>query len=527
MLNVTNQNAQSEVLAFLADPAAHGLKHGEVTHIRTHISEVFVAHDRVLKVKRGVRYAFVDFSTLAARHAACEAELRLNRRTAPEIYLGVVAVRRTESGKLVIDEPGRPAVGEPVEWAVLMNRFDERLTFDRLAEENALRPRWIDDLVDRIITMHAGAEIHGAPYGGRQGIEDIIDENAYDMTNHPVCFAVERVATLIAAQKKLLAANEHLLDQRQNAGHVRRCHGDLHLANVVLWQGRPTIFDCIEFSEKIAIIDVMYDFAFLLMDLDVRGLRKLSNRALNRYFGRQGNPEILSALPLMMSLRASVRAKVTAMAISAAKDATEAAQRARQVEHLLTAAECFAGPAPRPCLIAIGGLSGTGKTTLAAGLSPYLGRPPGALILRSDIIRKRLAQVLPEQRLPQEAYTPDCNRQVYETILCEASAGLAAGQWVIADAVFSRESERRSIEAVAAAANVHFVGIWLEAPSSTLTERVEKREADASDATAEVVSRQLSQDIGPIEWNRLDASTEPKAVLTKAFTILPEEYRSP
>ncbi len=527
MRNVTTDDAQSEVVAFLADPATYGLSHGEVAHLRTHISEIFIAGDRVLKVKRAVRYAFVDFSTLEARHAACEAEFHLNRRTAPEIYLGVVAVRRGVAGELVLDHPGRPAVGEPVEWAVVMRRFDEQQTFDRLAGEQALRPEWIDDLVDGMIAMHAGAEIYGAPYGGRKSLEDVIGENAIDMAAQPACFAAERVEALIAAQRNLLAINADLLDGRRDRGHVRRCHGDLHLANVVLWRNRPTIFDCIEFSDRLAVIDVMYDLAFLLMDLEVRGLRSLANKALSRYLGRQGEPEVLSALPLMMSLRACVRSKVTAMAIPGAKDAAEATRRTMLVEHLLEAAERFAAPAPRPCLVAIGGLSGTGKTTLAAGLAPELGRSPGALILRSDVIRKRLAQVPPERRLPEGDYTRNRNRQVYDTVYNEAAAGLAAGQCIVVDAVFSREPDRRSIEAVAAAAKVDFLGIWLEAPGPALKERVAKRAADASDATAEVIARQLAEETGPIGWIRLDASSESNAVLGKALARLPDKYRSP
>lgn len=520
---------QSEVLEFLADPLTHGFREGEVQRVRTHISEIFLVGDRALKVKRAVRYAFVDFSTLAARRAACEAEIRLNRRTAPEIYLHTVAIRRGDAGRLSLDMPGHEKAGEPIEWAIVMRRFDERLTLDRLAEQGALRSEWIDALVDAVIDMHRGAETYGRLYGGRGGLEKIIDENAIDMAAFPDSFAPPRLKALIVAQRKLLTANANLLDARREAGLVRRCHGDLHLGNIVLWRERPVIFDCIEFSDDIAIIDVMYDLAFLLMDLDTRGRRDLANRALSRYLGRQSGVEILAALPLMLSLRAAVRAKVTAMTIAGSSNPSDTAPNAARAEHYFQAAERFAAVAPQPCLVAVGGLSGTGKTTLAAALAPELGRAPGALLMRSDVIRKRLADVPPEQKLPENAYTRDNTRRVYETVYREAMAALSAGQCVILDAVFGREHERRACEAVAAAAGIKFIGVWLEAPGATLKSRIVHRishDSDASDATPEVVSLQMSYDLGPITWARLDASMTSEAVLNKARQLMPNSSTS-
>lgn len=512
---------QSVALAFLAKGSTHGLRGAEPMRVRTHISEVFLVGDRALKVKRAVRYAFVDFSTLGARRAACEAEIRLNRRTAPDIYLGVGSVRRDQAGRLSFDKSGRADAGEPIEWVVVMRRFDERLTFDRLADQRALRADWIDAVVDGVIDLHEGAETFGAPYGGRDGPARLIAENSADMATLRDNFSTERLDALIGAQHARLAACTDLLDSRRAAGQVRRCHGDLHLGNVVLWRDHPTIFDCIEFSDHIAIIDVAYDLAFLLMDLEIRGLRALANRAASRYLGRQGGMEVLAALPLMMSLRAAVRAKVTAMTIATAKTAEEASRYAEQAERFFRAAARFVEPAPPPCLIAVGGLSGTGKSTLAGALAPELGRAPGALWLRSDVIRKRLAQVPPERRLPEAAYTEESNRRVYETLLREAGLALAAGQHVVVDAVFGREQERRACEAVARAAGVTFLGFWLEAFGDALKERVARRTADASDATPDVVARQLTYDTGPIAWSRLDSSPTAAVVLENARALLP------
>lgn len=515
-----NDTDQSEVFAFLANPASYRFNPAKVTRVSTHIAEVFLAGERVFKVKRAVRYAFVDFSTLTARREACRSEVELNARTAPEIYLGVAAVRRGPDGQLALDEVGKPVSGEPIEWLVVMRRFDEKLTFDKLADQGSLRPEWIDALIDNVIALHSEAGVRGAPHGGSDGLQRIIDENAADMADYPDVFQPKRSAALLDAERGLLAANADLLNRRRDAGFVRRCHGDLHLGNVVLWRDHPTLFDCIEFSDQIATIDIAYDLAFLLMDLEVRGLRPLANRALARYFGRQGGIEVLSALPLMLALRAGVRAKVTAMALAGVGDRSEAAQMTETIERFMAAAERFIAPASPPYLIAVGGLSGSGKTTLAAALAPLLGRAPGALLLRSDVLRKRLGGKRPEQRLHATAYTPEANDAVYRSLMAEAAAALSAGQCAVVDAVFAREAERQAIEEVARAAGMKFRGFWLAAPAATMMERVADRPADASDATPEVVHRQTGYDTGPITWARIDAGQGPQAVLEQAKTLL-------
>lgn len=507
---MTERDPQEEIFAFLGDPATHGLSE-PVGRVRTHVAEVFLAGDLVYKVKRAVRYAFLDFSGLEARREACEAELRLNARTAPEIYLAAVPITREADGRLRLS-----GEGEAVEWAVKMRRFNETQTLDRLADRGELRPEWIDALVDAAVDLHTSAEVRPAPFGGAEGLRQIIDENAEDMGQLAEVFEPGRVARLIAAKRTALGANAEMLDARRAAGLVRHCHGDLHLGNVVLWHGRPTPFDCIEFSESISCIDVAYDLAFLLMDLEVRGLRPLANRALTRYFGRQAGGEVLSALPLMLALRASVRAKVTAMALAGLEEAREAQQLRETALRFFTAAEGFLSEAPEPSLVAVGGLSGSGKTTLAAALAPRIGRVPGALHLRSDLIRKRLAGVAPEERLPPESYTPESNREVYDTLLREAATALAAGQSVIADAVFARPEERGEVGEVACKAGVGFQGLWLDAPAEALRGRVEARLGDASDATTQVVDRQLRYQLGEIGWKRIDAASGTEEVARKA-----------
>jgi len=269
---------------------------------------------------------------------------------------------------------------------------------------------------------------------------------------------------------------------------VRRCHGDLHLRNICLLDGKPTLFDCLEFSDALASIDVLYDLAFLLMDLEHRGLTDFANLVLNRYLDLTDEDDGLPAMPLFLSLRAAIRAHVTATAMDQAAHAESTLDMAAEARRYLDLAAQLLRPRPRR-LVAIGGLSGSGKSTLAAALAPGI----GARVLRSDVIRKHLFGVAPETRLPASAYAPEVSHRVYETLGEKAAAALAAGYSVIIDAVSLKPEERRSFAPVAEAAAVPFWGLWLAAPASTMEARLRARRHDASDASPEVLTQQLRQ----------------------------------
>lgn len=528
---------QSEAIAFLADPRNHG--GAPIERIDTHGAVVVLAGDRAYKLKRAVRFSYMDFSTLALRKRACEAELALNRRTAPALYLGVEPIVRMPSGALAFGEQGGADLSSPkrsrfsfaqagrpiVDWVVVMRRFDEEALFDRLAARGALDAATMTALADEILRFHAAARPR-PEYGGAEGMEWVMGGNDQGLREAgPNVFEAEKVVRLRELANAALERVRPLLDARRASGLVRHCHGDLHLRNICLFEGRPTIFDAIEFNDRIACIDVLYDLAFLLMDLDHRGLPGLGNLVFNRYLsegGRYnglGDLKGLAALPLFLSCRAGVRAQVEAAAAAAQPDAAAARAMIEEAGAYLDRALRYLDP-PAPRLIAIGGLSGTGKSTLAHALAPLIGAFPGAVLLRSDVIRKHLLGKGALQRLGPEGYTTEMTARVYERMREQARMALAAGRSVIADAVHGKLSEREAIEAVARAAGAGFDGLWLEASTAVLEARVVTRAADASDATVDVLRRQLGYGTGNIAWPRIDASGAGESVLARVRAAL-------
>jgi aminoglycoside phosphotransferase family enzyme/predicted kinase len=503
---------QSAAVAFLSSPSAHGGNPVEV--IETHGAYVFLAGDHAVKMKRAVWFPFMDFSTLERRRRFCEAELRLNRRTAPDLYRAVLPVTRAADGTLALDGDG-----EPVDWVVIMQRFDQDTLFDRLAQREALTVTLAETLADAIAAFHADAE-RMPNVDAAAAVRSTIHGNAASLrswTGKPFAAeAVDRVADRVAA---LYEGVRPLLGSRAAGGFVRLCHGDLHLRNICLVDGQPTLFDCIEFNDAFAAIDVIYDLSFLLMDLEHRGLRKIANVVLNRYLARTGDYEGLGALQLYLCLRAEIRAHVSAATAAAHHDAASSKRDQEEAQSYLDLCERLSEPAS-PALIAIGGLSGSGKTTLAHALAPDIGAAPGAVAIRSDVLRKRRFGVDLFAKLPQDAYTRDVSRHVYEELYALAGDALAAGVSVMADGVFRNREERDAIRAVADAAGVPFVGIWLDVSAGTQDERLVARTHDVSDATVEIGRAQREKAVTVADWSRLDSDVGVAALCEAAAPLI-------
>jgi predicted kinase len=389
------------------------------------------------------------------------------------------------------------------------------MLFDELAKAGQLSASAMRELAGHIAAFHQSADPR-FELGGAAALGAVIEINHHClMAARGESFAAERIAEVRRASLARLAAVGDVLDRRRTEGKVRHCHGDLHLRNVCLFQGRPTLFDCLEFSDELASVDILYDLAFLLMDLEHRGLTDFANLVLNRYLDLTGEDDGLAAMPLFLSSRAAIRAHVTGTAMERTVRPEIRPAMAADARRYLDLAARFLRPSA--CrLVAIGGLSGTGKSTLAGVLAPSL----GARVLRSDVIRKHLFGVAPETRLPPSAYTPETSHRVYEGLRRRAAEALAAGYSVIIDAVSLKPAERQSFAAIAAAAAVPFSGLWLTAPAAAMEGRLRARRKDASDASPAVLAQQLQQDPGPLDWVRIDAGAGPAECLSAVRSAL-------
>src|SRR5690606_9078351 len=447
---------QTAVIEFLASPATHD--GARVERIDTHAAVVFLAGERAYKLKRAVHFDYLDFSTVDRRRDSCEAEVRLNRRTAPDMYLGVVAVTREPDGTLALG-----GTGTPVDWVVEMVRFDQSALFDRLAEAGRLDVALMSPLADAVAAFHAAAEPR-PDHGGKAGMAWVIEGNASGVDEYGAD-SIDRGLSRAVADNARAALERHgaLLDRRRDTGFVRQCHGDLHLRNIALIDGRPTLFDGVEFNDEIACTDVLYDLAFLLMDLWRRRLPGHANAVWNRYLAGTKHVEGLRLLPLFLSCRAAVRAKTSLTAAHFQADDRQRRSLHALAQQYLSMADAFLRP-PGPAVVAIGGLSGTGKSTIARQLAPLVGAAPGAVVFRSDEIRKRLCGVPMLERLGPEGYTSEMTQRVYSALVDSAATTLAEGSSVVADAVYVQPEDRHAIERVAADASVPFIGVWLEAP---------------------------------------------------------------
>lgn len=455
---------------------------------QTHISAVFVGNDTVWKLKKAVRLPFLDFTGPGAREHFLRRELELNQPAAPGIYRDVMAISRDTDGTLHLGGDN------PIDWVLRLAPIPENDFLDVIASQVGLTSKRLDDLGDAVAEYHARlAPIPNWDSAG--GMRRITEGNS-----RSALAAGLPAPDVEAWQQRMQTAIENhrgWLSERAAGGYVRRCHGDLHLGNLCLWQGKPVPFDALEFDEALATIDVGYDLAFLLMDLEHRASRAAANRVMNRYVARTGDIAT-EGMPIFLSQRAMIRAHVL---ISMNQDAAA----------YLAAAQAYLVPA-RPIVVAVGGLQGTGKSTLARALAPDIGSAPGALILRSDEIRKRLHAALPEARLPPDTYTDAANAATNDTLIEQARIAAACGHAVIADATFLDHDVRGRLRDAAVRAGAPFLGVWLNAPLSLLEQRIESRSDDASDATVSVLRRSAENDPGSGDWLPVDAGDGSQAL---------------
>lgn len=477
-----------------------------VEQVETHAAHVFLVGDRAFKIKKDVRLPYLDFSTVEKRRAALAAELEINRLFTPDLYLGLEEVH-----------------GEPV---LVMRRFPPSALLTWQAAHGGIAAGLAAQLAAMVAKSHANAprrEVRGSEIMtglGAQLSQAFIDS--------PDIFPPADTLEFHALYEAALRCDRQLLADRGERGLVRRCHGDVHCGNIFLENDGPRLFDAIEFSEKIATIDVLYDLAFLLMDLWSSGEKSAANLVLIRYLHLRRREEDLSGLsllPLFLSTRAGVRALVTADLAHELALKNSMKERSQALDWFRASIEYL--KVKSPMLLCVGGLSGSGKTTAAAALAPDLGAPPGAIHVRSDVERKVLAGIAEEEPLQPESYTRQASFEVYAACFARAERALAAGHSVIIDAVFADKEERDAAEELARRTRAQFAGVWLESPPGTLAARVAARSRDASDATPGVVERQLGYDLGRIAWPRVDSSGSAGQTLVRIRQTVPLRFAAP
>jgi aminoglycoside phosphotransferase family enzyme/predicted kinase len=454
--------------------------------VETHISRVFVGAEEAWKLRRPIRLAFLDFTSLEARRLATWRDFTLNQPMAPEIYRGVLPITRGADGALRLGGDG-PAL----DWVVHMARVPEADFLDVIAAQDKLCAPLLDRLADRVVAMHQ--RLPPVMIEHRSALSHVLEGNL--LSAEQAGIAPAALAPLARLLRERLAALAAWLEQRAAGGFVRRAHGDLHLGNICLWRGEPVPFDALEFDEAMATIDIGYDLAFLLMDLLCRANRAAANRVFNRYLARSNDLGLLPGLGFFIAMRALVRAHVTARMGAEPSPYLECAHHALK-------------PSP-PLLLALGGLPGAGKSTLARRIAPVLGAGPGAVILRADEARKRHFGVTPETRLPPAAYAKPVSRLVIDGLFEAAGIVLAAGRSVILDTSFIDPADRL---AAAGIAKLH--AAWLDPPLSVLEARVAAREGDASDADLSILHAAAGNTAAlnaPPHWPRLN-SADPAAV---------------
>jgi hypothetical protein len=517
------------LVAALRDPAAYPHPVNAVEVIETHISSVLLAGEYAYKLKKPVDLGFADFSTLARRRECCDAEIRLNGRTAPALYLDVVPVTIA-----AIDaKPRFGGQGEPVDYAVRMRRFAADARFDQLARAGHLDAGLIDRLAATIAAFHsrcAPVPQH-ADFGTPETVRGWVRTTTGELSRLIGLRAQmpgeqARIERLVRWTEAEFERHARVFAARRDNGFVRECHGDLHLGNVVLIDGDPVPFDCIEFNPELRYIDVMNDVAFTWMDLLDHDLPRLAARFLNGYLEATGDYEGLLTLRFYAVYRALVRALVAAIRGDQAEDRAEQSRQQQDCARYLMAAEQVTR-VTAPLVVLVCGVAASGKTTVAQLLFEQL----DAVRVRSDVERKRLAGFEATQRshAPVGAglYDTAATRATYEYLARTATTILGAGFPAIVDATFQRRSDRQLFRQLAAREGAMVALVLCEASLPTLRARIQARAArgnDASDATLEVLAHQVEhfEALDPDELtctDRIDTDTDPATLATRCATL--------
>jgi aminoglycoside phosphotransferase family enzyme/predicted kinase len=481
-----------EWLNSIDDPGIYPHPVSEIQLIQTHISWVILTGDWAYKLKKPVNFGFVDFSTLELRQAACLEEVRLNRRTAPSLYDGVVPMVEGADG------PQFGGSGLILEYAVRMRQFAQADLFEQCLARNELSIDLIKNLARAVAELHAQADIATpeSPFGTPELIRSTVQACLDELAKAPL---PEALGTQLIPLKEWVTSEWHRLNpsfiSRKQQGWIRECHGDLHLGNIVLYRGKPTLFDCLEFNPGLRWIDVMSDVAFLVMDLHGRKASSLAWRTLNIWLEQTGDYQGLSVLKYYLAYRALVRAKVASIRLRQPEISAEDQTRQHDLlKSYIELATSVIRPV-QPAIVLMHGVSGSGKSFVARRLVDSF----GAIQIRSDVERKRLMgtwpAVPPVPPTESEMYSTETTRQTYLRLKSLAGNVVESGYPVIVDAAFLKQTDRQAFASLAAELGIPFVIAACHAPVAVMQERVSKRQQigqDASDADVAVLQQQLA-----------------------------------
>jgi uncharacterized protein len=481
---------QARLVSALRNAALMQAPGDRVTVLETHISYVLLTGQFAYKIKKAVNLGFLDYRSLLARRFYCEEELRLNRRLAPALYLDVVAITGSP------EAPALGGAGPAIEYAVRMRAFPQDALATRALERGQLSAGHIDALATQVAAFHGAADT--APADGALGAPHAILRLALQNFSQlrPLLDDQADLSTLDALADWTLeqhATCARAMARRREQGFIRECHGDLHLGNIALVEGRPLIFDCIEFNDEMRWIDVMSEVAFTMMDLQGRGRADLAQRFLNAYLEIGGDYEGLSVLRFYLVYRAMVRAKVACVrAAQLPPGDTRAALRAEYRSHVQLASALTR--ACEPAIVITHGFAGSGKTTHSQALLETV----GAVRIRTDVERKRIHGLRPTDRraagVDAGLYTPAATRSTYLRAIALARSATAAGYVTIVDGAFMKHWQRQLFRELAAELGIPFVIVAFVANETTLRERIGRRlhaASDASDADLAVLEHQL------------------------------------